>query len=87
MLSEKSQIPKCKNYSENANIVTKKHLGLRDRLPRGKMELLRMMKMFYILIAVIISLVYVFIRTYQIVHLKGMHIEANYSSGTLTQWT
>jgi len=87
MLSEKSQTPKCKNYSENANIVTKKHLGLRDRLQRRKMKLLRMMKMFYILIAVIISLVYVFIRAYQIMHLKGMHIEANYSSVTLTRWT
>ena len=27
-----------------------------------------------------ISLVYVFIRAYQIMHLKGVHIEANYSS-------
>lgn len=60
--------------------MTKKHLGLTDGLPRRKMKLLRVMKMSYILIAVIISLVYACITTYQIMHLKWVHIEANYGS-------
>lgn len=78
MLSEESQTQSVStNYSEKANVVTKKHLGLRDVLPRGKRELFRVMKMPYKLIVVTVSLVYAHVRTHQSVHFKWVHSAAN----------
>lgn len=62
------------NYSENANIMTKNPLGLRGGLARGKVKLLRVVPMFTILIVVIVSLVYPWVRTHQTAHFKWMHI-------------
>ena len=39
MLSEKSQTPKCKNYNENANIVTKKTLGAKRQTAKREDEI------------------------------------------------
>lgn len=48
-------------------------LGLIDQLGRGTRELLGMMKMFYILIAVVVICAHKFVKAHHIEHFKCGH--------------